>query len=132
MLKNTSQVWVDNDLLDNGIAPGRVGVRTAVSEAVSRQMFQAGFEGALFVVEKGRAVGDEILKVPELWTVHRWIVDFCYDPVPEGEPDQAGSRISGSHPILSSMRPSGLDAGRSKSLHPVGYVNKFHFLIRFR
>src|ERR1035438_3515730 len=117
---------VGDDLFDNGIMPGWIRIRTAVSQAVVRQMFQFGLEMTLFVVEKAHAVGDEILQVPELWPVHRRIIDFGDDAVPKGKPDPAGSCISSSHPILSSIRPSGLDARPSKSVHLVGFVSDFH------
>jgi hypothetical protein len=86
-------------------------------------MFQCGLEMTLFLVEKALAVGDEILKVPKLWPVHRRIIDFGDDAIPKGKPDPAGSCIGGSHPILSSMRPSGLDARPSKGLHLIGFVD---------
>ena len=78
-------------------------------------------------MEKGLAVGDEILKVPELRPVYRRIIDFGDDAVPEGKPNPAGSCISRSPPILSSVRPFGLDARPSKSLHLVVSACKFHF-----
>ena len=80
-------------------------------------------------MEEALAVGDEILKVPELGPVHRRIIDFGDDAVPEGKPNPAGSCISSSYSILSSMRPSGLDARPSKSLHLVVFASGFHFLL---
>ena len=70
----------------------------------------------LLVVEKALAVGDQILKVADLRPVHRRKIDFGDDAVPERKPDSAGSCIGGSQPILSSVRPAGLDARPSKSL----------------
>ena len=81
--------------------------------------------------KKALAVGDEILKVPELRPVHRRIIDFGDDAVPKRKPDPAGRRISGPHPIFSPVRPFGLYARRSKGLRLVGYISKIHFLIRF-
>ena len=80
-------------------------------------------------MEKALAVGDEILEVPELGPVYRRIIDFGDDAVPEGKPNPAGSCISSSHPILSSMRPFGLDARPPKSLHLVVFACGFHFFV---
>ena len=117
VLENTGQVWVGNDFFDNGIFPGWVRIRAAVSQDMVRHLFEFGLEMPLFVVEKALAVGDEVLKVPELWPVHRRKVNFGEDAFPEGKPDPAGSCVSSTQPILCSMRPSGLDAGPPKSLH---------------
>jgi len=94
------------------------------------QAFQFGLKITLFVVKKALAVGDEILKVPELRPVHRWIIHFGDDAAPKGKPDPAGSCISSSHPVLSTMRPSGLDARPSEGLRRVRFANEFHLPIR--
>src|ERR1035438_2324460 len=120
---------VGDDLFDNGIMPGWIRIRTAVSQAVIRQMFQFGREMTLLVVEKALAVGDEILKVAELWPVHRRIIDFGDDAVPKGKPDPAGGGISSSHAILSSMRPPGLNARPPKNQGLIGFVREAHFPI---
>jgi hypothetical protein len=94
---------------------------------VIRQLFQFGFEVPLFFVEKTLPVGDEILKVADLWPVDGRIVNFGDDAVPKGKPNPAGSCIGSSHAILTAMRPSGLGARPSKSLL-VGFVS--HSMIR--
>jgi hypothetical protein len=82
---------------------------------VIRQSFQFGLEVTFFLMKKAFAVRDEILKVPELWPVDCRIIDLRDDPVPEGKPDSAGGCVSSPHSVFSSMGPSGLDAGPSKS-----------------
>src|ERR1039458_8548996 len=47
--------------------PGWIRIRTVVSQCMVRQRFQFGLEMALFVVEEVLAVGDEILKVTEVY-----------------------------------------------------------------
>src|SRR5579863_1847108 len=68
-----------------------------------------------FVMEESLPVSDEILKVSDLWVVHCRVIDFRDDTVPQGEPDSAGSRVSGSHPTFISVSPSRLDARPSES-----------------
>src|ERR1017187_1198163 len=68
-----------------------------------------------FFMEESLPVSDEILKVADLWMIHCRIIDFRDDTVPQGEPDSAGSRVSGSHPVFISVGPSRLDARPSKS-----------------
>src|ERR1035438_10149407 len=93
---------------------GWVRIRTAVPQNVVRQALQFGLEVTLFVMEKAFAVCDEILKVPDLWPVHRRIINFGDDAAPKGKPDPAGSCISSSHAVVSSVRPSRLDARRKR------------------
>src|SRR5579871_4237432 len=120
-------MWVSYDLFDNGIVPGWIRIRAAVSQAMVRQIFQFGFEMTLLVMEKALAVCDEILKVPQLWPVHCGIVDFGDDAVPKSKPDPAGSCISSSHAILPSMCPFGLNARPTKGRRLIGFVRGAHF-----
>src|ERR1039458_10570310 len=98
---------VGDNLFDDRIAPGWVRMGTAVTQNVVRQTFQRGLEIALFVVKEALAVGDQILKVANLWPVHRRIVDFGDDTVPKGKPHPAGSCIGGSYSIRSEERRVG-------------------------
>ena len=43
------------------------------------------------------------------------MIDFRDDTVPQGEPDSARSRVSGSHPVFISVGPSRLNARPSES-----------------
>src|SRR5579864_1359382 len=70
---------------------------------------------AFFFMEESLPIRDEILKVSDLWVIHCWIIDFRDDTVPQGEPDSAGSRVSGSQPVFISVGPSRLDARPSES-----------------
>src|SRR5579863_1169989 len=78
-----------------------------------------------FVMEESLPVSDEILKVSDLWVIHCRIIDFRDDTVPQGEPDSARSRVSGSHSVFISMGPSRLDARPSESC-----VTDFSFISR--
>jgi hypothetical protein len=124
-LENTGEVRVGDDLFDNGVMAGWIGIRTAVSQTVITQLFYSGLKIALLVVEEALAVGDEILKVPKLWPVHRRIIHFGDDAIPKCKPDPAGSRISRSEPIFASVSPFGLDARPSKCLRLVRGAHEF-------
>jgi hypothetical protein len=71
---------------------------------------------AFLFKEKAFPISDEALQVPNLRTVHRWIVDFGDNAVPESEPDAAIGRVGGPYSIFASMGPPGIDAWSTKSL----------------
>ena len=83
------QVRVGEDLLDDGIAPLRVGVRDPVSEDVMGKPFRHGSEMTLFLVEETLPVRDKELEIPELRPIHGRVVDLGDDTVPDGEPEPA-------------------------------------------
>ena len=113
---------VGEDLLDDGIAPLRIGVRDPVPKDIMRETFRLGTEMALLLVEETPSVRDKELEVPELWPIHGRIVDFGDDPVPEGEPEPAGAGISRSDPVFCGMGPAGRDPRPTERLFPIGIL----------
>src|SRR5579872_3157487 len=69
----------------------------------------------LFFMEKSLPICDEILKVSDLGMIYCRVIDFRDDTVPQGEPDSARRRVSGSHPVFIPMGPSRFDARPSES-----------------
>jgi hypothetical protein len=65
-------------------------------------------------MEKGLAVGNEILEIAQLRPVDGRIVDLRNDAVPDGEPEVAGRRVRGAYAGLVAMRPSGFDPRLAK------------------
>jgi hypothetical protein len=54
------------------------------------------------------AVGNQVLKIADLRPIHRGIIDFGNDTIPQRKPDLAGSSVRSSHPVFSAMSPSGM------------------------
>src|ERR1035437_592599 len=79
-----------------------------------------------FLMEESLPIRDEILKVSDLRVIQCRIIDFRDDTVPQAEPDSAGSRVSGAHPVFISVGPSRLDARPSES-----WIAMFWFHLAF-
>ena len=101
-------------------------VRNAVTQGVIGKTLTFRFEVAFFLMEERLPIGDEILKVADLWVIHGRVIDFRDDTVPQGEPDSARSRVSGSHSVFISVSPSRLDARPSES-----WIAMFWFHLAF-
>jgi hypothetical protein len=112
------QVRVRQDLLDDGIAFLRVGVRDPVPKDMMGKTFGHGTEIPLLLVEETFAVRDEELEIPELRPIHGRVVDFGDDPVPNGEPEPAGAGIRRADPVFCRMGPTGRDPRPSERLLP--------------
>ena len=91
--------------------PVRICIRTAIAKRVVRNAFNHLFEVTLFLVEKGFAVRNEVLKIAELRAVYRGIVDLRDDALPERVPEVTGGGIGGAHAGLVAVRPAGLNTG---------------------
>ena len=74
---------VGKDLLDEWIAPLRVGVRDPVSEDARGEAFRGGTEMTLLLVEETLAIRDEELEIADLRPVDGGVVDLRDDPVPD-------------------------------------------------
>jgi hypothetical protein len=79
-------------------------------------------------MEKGPAVGNEILEIAKLRSVDGRVVDFRDDAVPDGEPKMAGRRVRCAYAGLVAMCPSGFDPRLTKSSLPCNFL---HFCASF-
>jgi len=66
-------------------------------------------------VEKSLSIRDETLQVSDLRMIHRRIIDFSDDAVPQGEPNSARSRIRCPHSVFIAVSPPWLDARPAES-----------------
>jgi hypothetical protein len=114
--KDAREMWVGDGLFVNGITSLRIDTGDAVPQGVVSQAFRSRQKMAFLFMEKAFPISNEVLQVPNLWTVHRWIVDFGDYAIPESEPDAAIGRVGGAYSIFASMGPPGLDAWSTKSL----------------
>ena len=62
-------------------------------------------------MKEGLPVGNEVLKIANLWVIDRRIIHFGDDPVPKREPNPAGRGVGGSDSVFATMSPFRLDAG---------------------
>ena len=116
------QVRVGEDLLDDGVAALRVGVRDPVPKDMMGESFRRGTEMALLLVEEALPVRDKELEIPELRPIHGRVVDFGNDPVPEGEPEPAGAGVGRADAVFCAVGPTGRDPRASERLVPVGIL----------
>jgi hypothetical protein len=114
--KYARKMWVGDGLLGNGITPIRVNTGDAVPQGVVPQAFHLRTKVAFLFMEKTFPISDEVLQVPNLRAVHRWIVNLGDYAVPESEPDAAVGRVGGPYAIFAPMGPPGIDTWCSKSL----------------
>jgi hypothetical protein len=115
VLENAREMRIGDDVLFNLIAPIRVGVQDAICERFRPGALHAGLKMALFFMEESLAIGDEILKVANLWAVKRGVIGFGDNAIPKSEPEAAGGGVGGPNAVLSSIRPSRFNARFAKS-----------------
>ena len=116
MLQDAGQQRVGDDLFDNAVPPVGIGIGDAIAQGFGRQPLRRGHEIVLLLVQEVLAVGDQVLKVPQLRTIHGRIVDLGENAAPHREPDAARGGISRPYSLLVGMRPAGLDAWSPKGL----------------
>jgi len=66
-------------------------------------------------MEKGLSIRDEALQVSDLWMIHRRIIDFSDDAIPQGEPNSARNCVRRPHSVFVAVSPSWLYAWLSES-----------------
>ena len=76
-------------LLNDSIAPLRVGTAYTKAQRMVRKAFNLMFKVALLLVKKRLAIRDQILKVANLRTVDGRVVNLIKYPVGDGVPDEA-------------------------------------------
>ena len=124
VLENAREMRIGDDLLFNLIAPIRVGVQDAICERIRPGALHAGLKMALFFMEESLAIGDEILKVANLWAVQRGVIGFGDNAIPKSEPEAAGGGVSVPTPSLAPFVHRGSMPGLPKAVRlPRNFAN---------
>ena len=116
VLQDAGQQRVGDDLFDKAIPPVGSGIGDTIAQSFWRQPLGRGHEIVLLLVQEVHAIGDQVLKVPQLRTIHGRIVDLGENAVPHREPDAARGGVGRPDGLLVPMSPAGLDARSPKRL----------------
>jgi hypothetical protein len=81
--------------------------------------FRRGTEMALLLMEEAIPVREEELEIPELRPVDGRVVDLGDDPVPDGEPEPAGTGVGRADTVFCGMGPARRDPLPSERLFPI-------------
>ena len=80
---------VSDNVFDNAVPAGRVGVGEPIKECALFRILGAVFEIAALFVAEGLAVGDQKLEIARVGGIYIGIVNLVDDAVAEGEPKPA-------------------------------------------
>jgi hypothetical protein len=99
-------VGITNDVLGDGIAAVNVCVGAAIAEPVVGYALHLYGKIALLFMEESLSVGNEILEIAELRTIHGRVIGLSDNAIPDREPKMAGGGICGTYAGFVAMCPA--------------------------